>query len=206
MKTTRQYQIYKPTKNNTGAALQFNVSNDLSCVWMEMTKQVGHQQFDWDNKIVFKLGTNDLISLIYALEIVRTAAYKKYRMGDEKSFDSFMESLCDQKGNLVNLFHNDKNKNNTSSLVVKPNAAKYRGGFRFQLSKNFSNGNKLYYNISLSPEETIGVLYTLEKPLKAEPKPWKPAVKKSNYSYSEDGEITNTASSLEQRRATGSMF
>jgi hypothetical protein len=171
MKTdVKGFAIYKPTKSNKGAALQFNPDSSLKCVWMEMAPQTGHQQFDWDNKIVFKLGNSDLLSMIWAMQIVKDSKYKAFLIDEKSDKDStlytdFCDALVDPKdGTFCNLFHSDK-KGSQSRLKITPNGAQYGGGFRFSLFKKFEDGDTLSHGISITPAEALGVLMILEKPL-----------------------------------------
>lgn len=62
------YNIYKPlAKDSMGAALQFSYDATKQSVYLEAARQKGpkleigsKEQFDWDNKIVFKLGVTDV--------------------------------------------------------------------------------------------------------------------------------------------------
>lgn len=62
------YNIYKPlAKDGAGAALQFSYDPDKQGIFLEAANQNGPRlpigakdQFNWDNKIVFKIGTGDI--------------------------------------------------------------------------------------------------------------------------------------------------
>jgi len=64
----KPYSIYKPLpKENAGAGFQMQWSSDAKCVFIEMARQKGKKlptgdknQFDWENKITFKLGLVDI--------------------------------------------------------------------------------------------------------------------------------------------------
>lgn len=66
------YNIYKPLKKeNAGAALQFSYDAYKLGVYLEAARQKGGKltvgskdQFDWENKIVFKIGTADVGQLL----------------------------------------------------------------------------------------------------------------------------------------------
>jgi hypothetical protein len=66
------YNIYKPLmKDSAGAALQFSYDSAKQSIYLEAARQRGpkleigsKEQFDWDNKIVFKLGVADVGQLI----------------------------------------------------------------------------------------------------------------------------------------------
>ena len=190
MKTDiRGYSIYKPNKTGNGAAAQFNPDSELRCIWMEMASQTGSRDFDWENKIVFKLGHSDLLQMIFILQLVRTSKYIDLLRCAPTEYDEWIiKEMADSKGNLLNIFHADRNTGNTSSLTIRGNAHKYGGGFRVKLYKKFSDGKVLTHQIGITPAETLGILYVLEKPLKAlvvpGDKPRRPAYSNS---YKEEG-------------------
>ncbi len=74
-KTKPYYNIYKPLmKEGMGAALQFSYDAGKQAVYLEAARQIGakleigsKEQFDWTNKIVFKLGVTDVgqLSLLF---------------------------------------------------------------------------------------------------------------------------------------------
>lgn len=62
------FNIYKPLKSEgMGAALQFSYDSGKRAIFLEAARQKGikleigsKEQFDWENKIVFKIGTADI--------------------------------------------------------------------------------------------------------------------------------------------------
>ncbi len=62
------FNIYKPLqKEGMGAALQFSYDSGKRAIFLEAARQRGvkleigsKEQFDWENKIVFKIGTTDI--------------------------------------------------------------------------------------------------------------------------------------------------
>lgn len=69
------YKIYKPLKKaDSGAALQFNYAADIQALFIEAARQKGDKlpvgdknQFDWENKIMFKLGLVDIGQILLVL-------------------------------------------------------------------------------------------------------------------------------------------
>lgn len=157
------YQIYKPTKSGKGSVLQLNPAQDFSCIFLEITNQNGDNAFDWERKIVMKLGTNDILTLMYTLEMVRTLDYKHMLATAPEDLDAQLAAMC-KDGNLTKLFHMDKSKGSSSVLNVKPNDSKYGGGFRLLVSKKVGN-DSLSHAISISPIETLGFLDCLQNVL-----------------------------------------
>lgn len=66
------YNIYKPLKkDDAGAALQFSFDSFKRAVFLEAARQRGpkltigsKEQFDWENKIVFKIGVADVAKML----------------------------------------------------------------------------------------------------------------------------------------------
>ncbi len=66
------FNIYKPLmKEDAGAAFQFSYDTSKQAVFLEASRQKGAKlpigdknQFDWDNKIVFKIGASDIGKLL----------------------------------------------------------------------------------------------------------------------------------------------
>jgi len=66
------YNIYKPLKKEgAGAALQFSYDPDRRAIFLEAANQKGPKleigskdQFDWDGKIVFKIGVADVAKML----------------------------------------------------------------------------------------------------------------------------------------------
>ena len=74
MKSNRKpyFNVYKPlSKEDAGAALQFSYDSHKRAIFLEAARQKGvkleigsKEQFDWDNKIVFKIGVADIGKLL----------------------------------------------------------------------------------------------------------------------------------------------
>lgn len=64
--------FYKARKDGNGSASQWNLGSNKDCVFLEMTNQKGkddkgNANFDWDKKIRFKLGANDIGEILAVL-------------------------------------------------------------------------------------------------------------------------------------------
>lgn len=59
--------IYKANKNGTGSAVQFQLSKRNKCMFLEIAKQLEEKNFDWQNKIVVKLGIADMTKILSLL-------------------------------------------------------------------------------------------------------------------------------------------
>jgi hypothetical protein len=78
-----QFELYKPQKKQEqGAALQLKFSKKANCVFLEIAPQLGEKlapgvsckQFDWEKKIVMKLGWVDVGQLLAVLNGVKPDA------------------------------------------------------------------------------------------------------------------------------------
>jgi len=66
------WNVYKPLKkDDAGAALQFSYDSVKHAIFLEAAKQKGpklaigsKQQFDWEGKIVFKIGVADIAKML----------------------------------------------------------------------------------------------------------------------------------------------
>jgi hypothetical protein len=69
---SKQFTLYKARGDGNGAASQFSLSSKKDCVFLEMANQIGkdkndNAKFDWDNKIIFKLGCPDMGEILATL-------------------------------------------------------------------------------------------------------------------------------------------
>ncbi len=162
--SVKGFQLYKPTKKMSGSVIQFNPEDYCRWVWLEMAPQSGENKFDFDSKIVMKLGDNDILQLLDILGLVRSSDFKRLLRSDPETYDEWMKQFIVKDGNLLSIFHFDKNKGSSSTINVKPNGSKYGGGFIFQVGKKMGEKN-LYYQIGINPVEALGIIYCLEKTL-----------------------------------------
>ncbi|MFH1199617.1 MAG: hypothetical protein V1708_00960, partial [Candidatus Micrarchaeota archaeon] len=59
---------YKATKSVSGSAAQFDLNAQKEAVFLELARQKGEREFDWQNKLSFKLGTTDIGKLLLVLK------------------------------------------------------------------------------------------------------------------------------------------
>jgi len=69
---SRAFMLYKAKSDGNGAASQWNLGSDKTCLFLEMTNQKGkddqgNARFDWENKIRFKLGETDIGEILAVL-------------------------------------------------------------------------------------------------------------------------------------------
>lgn len=98
---SRGFVLYRARSDGDGAASQWNLGSDKDCVFLEMANQKqgkddkGNARFDWENKVRFKLGENDIGELLAVL------------VGLQDGIGPFDVSKDKNKG----LFHSNKNGN-----------------------------------------------------------------------------------------------
>lgn len=113
------YNIYKPlSKEGAGAALQFSYDPFKQGIFLEAARQQGPRleigskdQFDWNNKIVFKLGTADVGQLLL---------------------------LFSGKAPEIKCIHKPQDGNHTSVLEVRKQTGQY-DNYQLKLSKTDKN-------------------------------------------------------------------
>jgi len=67
---TKGFTIYKPKRDGCGSASQWNLGSEKDCVFLEMASQNNDDQagkFDWENKLIFKLGETDIGEILSVL-------------------------------------------------------------------------------------------------------------------------------------------
>jgi hypothetical protein len=68
----KSFILYKAKNDGSGVASQWSLASKKDCVFLEMANQIGKNKdgdanFDWPNKIRFKLGESDLGELLAVL-------------------------------------------------------------------------------------------------------------------------------------------
>lgn len=102
------YNIYKPlSKADSGAALQFSYDPFKGAIFLEAARQKGPRlaigskdQFDWENKIVFKLGTTDVGTLLLLFNGRKTEV-ECLHSGQDRAHTSVLK-VNKQSGNYDN--------------------------------------------------------------------------------------------------------
>ena len=131
------WNVYKPlSKENAGAAFQFTYDERKQAVFLEATRQkgprlpTGHKdQFDWSNKIVFKIGVADVSKLL-----------------------PFFNGRVKE----VECLHSNEDKTRTSVLSIGTQEYQGKLTFPIKLSRKM-DGDSQFINMFLSVEE-IGML------------------------------------------------
>ena len=134
------WNVYKPLpKADSGAAFQFSYDSGkgkAGAIFLEAAKQKGPKlpigdpkQFDWENKIVFKIGIADIAKLL------------QFFNGRVKD---------------VECLHSDREKGRTSVLSIGTQEYQGRPTFPIKLSRK-QDGENQFVNMFLNVEE-VGVL------------------------------------------------
>lgn len=123
------YNIYKPlAKADAGAALQFSYDPIKGAIFLEATRQQGERlpigdknQFDWSNKIVFKMGVTDVGQLLLVLNGRKTTV-ECLHSGQDKAHTSVLK-LNKQSGDYDNyclkLTRTDKTEGSKTTKSVQ---------------------------------------------------------------------------------------
>ncbi len=131
------YNIYKPLqKEGMGAALQFSYDSYKRSIFLEAANQKGvkleigsKDQFDWENKIVFKIGTADISQMLVVFA------------------GRSQEAKC---------FHSQPSTGRTSVLELTQSEYKGKVNFLLKLSRTM-DGQTQRISIFISQEE-MGIL------------------------------------------------
>jgi hypothetical protein len=78
MRRRQDVNVYKPNRKQTGSAIQFKMANDDSCMFLEAAKQFApmdsSRPYDWENKIIFKMGFPDISKILCYLKLHKPSA------------------------------------------------------------------------------------------------------------------------------------
>jgi len=124
-----KFSVYKANKMLNGSALQLDFNKEKKSVFLEMSKQLAEQKFDWENKLVFKLGEMDIAKILLVLE------------GKRPGVDIFHDPSKAKEGSEA--------RNNTL------NVSKGNYGFFFKLSQQKLDGSVVSVSCNFSEEEAL---------------------------------------------------
>ncbi len=159
----RKYSIYKANKRGSGAAMQFDFNPNRESIFVEAAVQKSEQEFDWDNKLVLKLGANDIPKLLLVLE------------GKSKTVDLFHEPSKSQ-------FAHEKT---ISALAVTPaseaavaknvksvknasfNLTRSDYGFFAKLSQQYADSSVRSVSIPISEDEAVALRVLFSRAIEA---------------------------------------
>ena len=122
------YNIYKPLqKEGGGAALQFSYDVTKQSIYLEAARQKGikleigsKEQFDWDNKIVFKLGVTDVghLSLLFSGKKTEVKCIHKPPDGKHTSVLEIRKQSGDYDNYQLKLSKTEKGEDGANKTAV----------------------------------------------------------------------------------------
>ncbi len=135
--------IYKPNGKLTGSVFQFKLANDDSCMFLECANQIAQKDearpYDWEKKIVVKLGLKDISQLLMYLKLNRP-------------------------GVPLKLFHKSPNSNGTKTLELKFQEYNGRPGYFATCSWQKDKGeqaSRINVPITMDEAEILKVALTM---------------------------------------------
>jgi len=152
---SKNFVLYKARNDDSGAASQWSLGSKRDCVFLEMANQAGknnkgNAKFDWENKIIFKLGETDIGEILAVL------------MGLQQGVGPFDQAKNKHKG----LFHSNKD-GNSILYFGKDEHGKYRiylsvkrGEKRTAIQHALSNGEACILGILL--RRAVEIIYRLD--------------------------------------------
>ncbi len=138
-KYTNRFAIYKARKAGGGAALRFDFNPSREAIFAEFAPQRAgaEREFDWENKMVFKLGVSDIGKIMAFFEGKTGAALDLYH--------DPTKSLANAAGAGAANASGIKN----ASLAV----AKTERGFAFKLSQQDATGSLHSVSVNVGEDE-----------------------------------------------------
>lgn len=133
----QNFVIYKPNSSKTGSAMSIDFNNTKKSIFLEFAKQKEERSFDWQNKLIFKLSSQDIAKICVVL--------KK------------------EKDNLQ-LFHDPNksiNKSTIKNAVLK--ITKNSFGFSFRINQQEKDNSINSISINLTEEEIYILLIIFNK-------------------------------------------
>lgn len=111
---SKSYVLYKSRNDGNGSVSRWNLASNKDSVFLEMTNQKGkddkgNASFDWENKVGFKLGPNDIGEILAVLA------------GLQEGVGPFDPTKKKHKG----LYHSNAN-GNSILYFAKDNIGKFR--------------------------------------------------------------------------------
>ena len=126
-KRRRDIAIYKANKKNSGAVAQFKMGNSEDCMFLEVAAQNApmdsSRPYDWDNKIIVKLGETDICKLLAYLRLDKPGAalkiYHESPGGGNKGIEFKWQEYNGRQSYYLSVSH-QKNKGETPNRVSLP--------------------------------------------------------------------------------------
>jgi hypothetical protein len=119
--------IYKPNRNNNGSVAQFKIAGSDECMFLECARQVAPQDssrpYDWEKKIIVKLGLPDISKLLFYLKMSRPQSplklYHESPRGGNKTVDLKYQEYKGKPGYFMSVSY-QKDKGEEAHRVSVP--------------------------------------------------------------------------------------
>lgn len=152
-----KFAVYKANKMLNGSAFQLDFNKEKKSVFLEMSKQLAEQKFDWDNKLGFKLGEMDIAKVLLVLE------GKKPGVDIYHDPSKAREAAAEQqeRPSTAQAAPSASARNNTL------NVSKGTYGFFFKLSQQKLDGSVVSISCNVSEEEALLASILLRKAIES---------------------------------------
>jgi len=137
------YKLYKANKTNNGAAFQLDLNPEKESIFIDVSKQIGEQKFDWQNKITMKLSITDIAKMLAVLT-GKTKGAKLYHDPSKGQYESSKD---------------------TRNTVLEFNKG-VQFGFNLRASQQSTQGALDSINVPVSDDEAEVIRVLLEAAIK----------------------------------------
>jgi len=123
----RDIAIYKANMKNSGSVAQFKIGNNDDCMFLECAAQNAPMDspkpYDWENKIIVKLGESDLCKLLAYLRLdkpgVALKLYHESPGGGNKGIEFKWQEYSGRQSYYLTVSH-QKTKGEAANRVSVP--------------------------------------------------------------------------------------
>jgi hypothetical protein len=147
-----KFAVYKANKMLNGSAFQLDFNKEKKSVFLEMSKQLAEQKFDWENKLAFKLGEMDIAKVLLVLE------------GKKPGVDIYHDP---SKAREANASPNAPDAPSAQARNNTLNVSKGTYGFFFKLSQQKLDGSVVSISCNVSEEEALLASILLRKAIES---------------------------------------
>jgi len=127
MRRRADIAMYKANPKKTGSVAQFKMANNNDCMFLECANQIGEPKsskpYDWENKIIVKLGTTDICKMLAYFRLHQpNAALKIYHEspgGGNKGIELKWQEYNGRQSYYLTVTH-QRNKGDKPNRVGTP--------------------------------------------------------------------------------------
>jgi hypothetical protein len=128
-KYSEPFMVYRAKNSGDGSASQWSLGSKRDCVFLEMANQKGENDsgnanFDWENKLCFKLGTSDIGEILTVLSGLRKGVGPLTTKDGKPTHKGLFHS--NDKGNAILCFAENESQNIWVRLSVKKEGGETR--------------------------------------------------------------------------------